>query len=409
MSRQLSRSEAWEKAHQIFTQVNFTAFDFDSIKESLIDYIKLYFPEDFSDYIESSEFIAILEMFAYVGELLSYRIDMNAHENFITTAQRKESILRLAKLISYKASRNIPARGLVKLTSITTTETVIDSSGRNLAGTQIFWNDVNNPDWKEQFLLVMNRVLEQEFGTVSPNERVQVDDVLLELYTLNNNPISTNGRSVLPFNTGVDGENIPMEVVPVTLTQDGPEERRPEMNAKMSFLYANDGLGDSSATTGFVMLVKQGTLAFSNHTFDGLTPNQTVDINTNNINDTDVWLNNINPDTNVILTNDPYAEITPHLTDESTRYGEWAEVDLANAQNIIFNTSKNRRKFEVETLDNDNIRLIFGDGEFSDIPSGSFHLWYRTSANKNLYISKNSITDQSITASANSNNPAFSA
>ena len=60
MARQLSRAEAWERAHQVFTQVNFNAFDYSTIKESLLDYVKLYYPEDFNDYIESSEFIAIL-------------------------------------------------------------------------------------------------------------------------------------------------------------------------------------------------------------------------------------------------------------------------------------------------------------------------------------------------------------
>jgi hypothetical protein len=149
MARQISRAEAWETAHEIFTQVNFNAFDFNTIKDSLLDYVKLYYPEDFNDYIESSEFIAILELFAYVGELLAYRLDLNAHENFITTAERKESILRIAKMLSYKVSRNIPARGLVKITSVQTSESVLDSNGADISGRKIIWNDLNNNDWKE--------------------------------------------------------------------------------------------------------------------------------------------------------------------------------------------------------------------------------------------------------------------
>lgn len=396
MTRQISRAEAWERAHEVFTQVNFNAFDFSTIKESLLDYTKLYFPEDFNDYIESSEFIAILELFAYVGELLAYRLDLNAHENFITTAQRKESVLRLAKLIAYKASRNIPARGLVKLTSIQTTETILDSAGRNLAGRRIFWNDANNPNWKEQFLLIVNRVLEQEFGTVDPSERVQVDDVLFELYTLNNNPLSSGNRGVFPYSTVAgSGDSVPMELVPVQLSDSGPSERRPELNSKFSLLYANDGLGDSSDTTGFMMFTKQGTLAFRTQTFDGVTPNQTFDLVIDNINETDLWVNNVNPETGEVLIQDPYAEILPHLVSDDLRYGEWVEVDLANAQNIIFNTNRNRHKYEVETLDDDQVRLVFGDGEFSDIPSGTFQIWYRTSANQNLFIERNSVIDRS--------------
>ncbi len=155
MANEISRAEAWTRAHEVFTRVNFNAFDFNTIKESLLDYMKLYFPEDFNDYIESSEFVAILELFAYVGEILAYRLDLNAHENFITTAERKESILRLAKLLSYRASRNIPARGLVKITGIQTTEQVIDAQGNNLSNTNIVWNDLNNQNWKEQFIPVL--------------------------------------------------------------------------------------------------------------------------------------------------------------------------------------------------------------------------------------------------------------
>lgn len=396
MAREISKAEAWERAHEVFTRVNFSAFDYTTIKESLLDYVKLYYPEDFNDYIESSEFIVLLELFAYVGELMSYRLDMNAHENFITTAQRKESILRLAKLISYKASRNLPARGLVKITSVQTTETVIDSSGRNLAGRRVFWNDTNNSNWKEQFFLIINRVLEQEFGTVGPNERVQVDDVLFELYTLNNNPLNNKEKTVVSYSTTIGtGEAVPMELVPVDLTENGPEEKRPEINAKFSILYASDGLGDSSDTTGFMMFTKQGTLTYSTKSFDGITPNQTFDIEVDNINDIDLWLNNVNPDTKEIISNDPYADLLPHLTSDDLRYGEWLEVDLAHAQNIMFNTNRNRHKFEVETLDRDRVRIIFGDGEFSDIPSGTFHIWYRTSANKDLYIERSNVINKS--------------
>ena len=305
MTRIVSRAESWERAYEAFQQINFAGFDFNTIKESMLDYIKLYFPEDFNDYIESSEFIAVLELFAYLAELYAYRLDINAHENFITVAQRKESILRLAKLVSYQASRNIPARGLVKITSIQTTETVFDSSGRNLANRKITWNDSNNFDWKEQFFLVMNRVLEQEFGTVAPDERVQVDDVLFELYSWNNNPLVSTGKSVFSFASTAAGQSYPMELVPTTLTDSGPEEKRPESNAQFTLLYGSDGLGDGSNNTGFLIYTKQGEIQRREQTFDGITPNQTFDLEINNINNTDIWLNNIDPDTKEILEEDP--------------------------------------------------------------------------------------------------------
>ena len=179
MSRIIARAESWERTYQAFQNVNFAAFDYNTVKRSLIDYIKLYFPETFNDFIESSEFIAIVEMFAYIAELVAYRLDVTAHENFISTAQRKDSILRLAKLVSYSASRALPARGLVKITSVSTTETVIDSQGVDLSGRVIRWNDATNARWKEQFTSVMNRALQQDIGAVSPTDRFQVQDVLV--------------------------------------------------------------------------------------------------------------------------------------------------------------------------------------------------------------------------------------
>lgn len=403
MAREISRAEAYERAHEVFSRINFNSFDYNSIKESLLDYVKLYFPEDFNDYIESSEFIAILEMFAYIGELLAYRVDMNAHENFITTAQRKESILRLARLISYTPTRNIPNRGLVKITSVNTTDTIFDSQSRNISGRTILWNDPNNTDWKEQFLLIMNRVMVQDFGTVAPEDRTQVDDVLLELYTLNNNPLASASSATFPFSVNVSGQTLPMELVPIQLTENGPQEKRPELNAKFTLMYGSDGLGDSSDTTGFLMFAKQGTLQRQQRFFDGITPNQTLDIAIENINDTDVFMNNVDPDTRQIISVDPFADALPHLTSTDVRYGEWVELDLSGGQNILFNTNGNRRKYEVETLDKDQIRLIFGDGEFSDIPNGSFDIWFRTSANQNISIPRNAASD--VTASFSYNDP----
>ena len=106
-------AENWERAYDAFQQVNFKAWDFDSIKQSMLDYMKLYYPEDFNDYIESSDLVAIIELFAYLGELLAYRIDLNTHENFLATAERKESVIRLARFLSYNPSRNIPALRIV--------------------------------------------------------------------------------------------------------------------------------------------------------------------------------------------------------------------------------------------------------------------------------------------------------
>jgi hypothetical protein len=382
--RLLNSAEVWEKAYQAFQQVNFSAWDFNTIKQSLVDYLKLYHSEDFNDFIESGELIAYVELFAYLGELIAYRLDLDAHENFITVANRKESVLRLAKLLSYNASRNIPARGLVKVMSIATTEVVFDSSGTNLANKIIYWNDSNNTNWKEQFILVLNRIFEQNFGTVLPSDRVQVQDVVFELYGLNNQPLT---NQVIPYNITVSGTQYPMELVSAELDQNGPLEKRPRLNQIINLLYLNDGLGDSSDNTGFFFFTKQGSLQRTITTFDGVTPNQIFDVAIENSNQTDVWVNNIDSTTGVIVT-----DTTSGIAAVS---GGWVPVDVENGQNILFNTNTNRNKYEIETLDGDKFRLLFGDGNFSAIPSGTFEIWSRTSANLDLVVPTSSIQNLS--------------
>ncbi len=387
MSGQISKAEGWSAVYKAYQNINFSAYDYDSVKRSLLDYIKTYHPENFNDFIENSELVAIVEVFAYISQQLAYRQDMNAHENFIALATRKQSVLQLAKYVSYNAGRNLPPRGLVKLTSVQTTEDAYDSRGNNLANKRITWNDTNNPNWKEQFFIVMNLVMDQRFGTVTPSDRVQVDDVVFELYRLKNKPAT---KGVLSYSATSSGQTYPMELVPVALNEDGPYERRPAKDSTFSILYGADGLGDASDTTGFFAFTKQGTLNKITRTFDGITPNQTITLGVNNVNDIDVWINNVDADTGLTYTD---AVIDP-LGRRLSPSGEWVQVDAANVENVIYNTNLNRNKYELETLENDDIRIIFGDGEFADVPSGTFDIWYRVSTAGENVIIQNSVVNQ---------------
>lgn len=364
-------AESWDKVYDAFQQINFTSYDYDTIKESLLQYLKIYHSEHFNDYIESSELISLLEIFAYVAELLAYRVDAVSHENFITTAQRKQSILKLARLISYTAARNVPARGLVKINSVQTSESVFDSLGNDLAGIPITWNDPNNSNWKEQFFLVINKSLTTKFG--QPQKSFQIGDVLMQQYTLKNVPASAK-NGVFAFIGGGGAERYPLEIVPINIDENGPFERSPDLNSQLSIVYAADGRGDGSDYTGFLMFTKQGTLVRTDYEILEPTANRRVEIDAINVNDTDVWLYRVDDDNRIIE--------------------NWSRVETLNEQNIAFNNNDNRKKFEVETLENDRIALIFGDGNFSDAPVGKMQIWTRVSVNENITIPKNRIVNQ---------------
>ena len=182
----LFAAEDWKVIYRSFQDADFKSYDFDTIRASMLNYISRNYPENFNDYINSSEFIAILDLLAYLGQSLSFRIDINARENFIDTATRRDSILKLANMLSYKPKRNVPARGLMKLTAIQTDEPVTDSIGNNLSNTEIKWNDPNNPNWYEQFIIVLNASLisTNKFG--KPTSSATINSLQNDIYTLNN-------------------------------------------------------------------------------------------------------------------------------------------------------------------------------------------------------------------------------
>lgn len=372
----LYAAESWEKIYKAFSEINFVSYDYHAIKQSLLDYLKFYYPENFNDYIESSQFIALIEAFAYVSEQLAYRVDMAAHENFMSTAERKQSILRLAKLISYTSTRNIALRGFVKLTSVSTSEAVRDSQGNNLTNRNITWNDPNNPLWKEQFFLVMNRLLTKPFG--NPLKSFQIDDTVFQQYEITNKlKNNTIQNGVFPFNINVSDESLRFEVVPADIDEAGVFERNPNELGYFSILYADDGFGDGSDTTGFLMFVKQGQLLKLPYNFQTPLPNRVLDIDVQNINDTDVWVQEVDSVGKVLST--------------------WQAVPTVNAQNIYFNGIKNHQKYEVQALEADRARIIFGDGDFADMPVGLFNIWARVSANRSdLIVQKSKIVDQSM-------------
>lgn len=380
-SPMLYAAESWEKIYIAFEEVNFTAYDYDSIKLSLIDYLKLNYPENFNDYHEASLMIALAEMFAYTAEQISYRVDLSVHEVLMPTAQRKQSILALAKLISYTASRNLPLRGLVKINSVTTSETINDSQGNSLTNRIIKWNDPNNSLWKEQFHTVINKVMTQPFG--APFKSFQIDNTIFQQYEIQNvletdtERQSSFNNGVIKFKTAINGLDLDFELVPSDVDQSGIFERSPNPNAYFTVLYADDGYGDSSDTTGFMMYLKQGILSKLNYVFDSKQPNRILNVDVANVNDVDVWVQQV----------DEQGVITT----------EWEAVPNVAGQNLAFNGIANSTKYEIETLENDKINLIFGDGDFAEIPTGIFNIWVRSSASGSVQVQKNEIVDRTVT------------
>ena len=90
------------------TPINYTARDFDSIKDELVQYAKRYYPETFRDFNQASFGALMLDMVSYVGDNLSFYLDYQANESFFDTATERTNIIRHSKQMGYKF-RGTPA------------------------------------------------------------------------------------------------------------------------------------------------------------------------------------------------------------------------------------------------------------------------------------------------------------
>jgi len=125
-------AEDWKRIYQSFRNADFQSYDFENLRRVMVNYIRENYPEDFNDYIESSEYLALIDLIAFLGQSIAFRIDLNARDNFLELAERRESVLRLAQLLSYNPKRNIAGSGLLKFTTVSTSQNVYDSNGRLL-------------------------------------------------------------------------------------------------------------------------------------------------------------------------------------------------------------------------------------------------------------------------------------
>ncbi len=359
-------AEDWRKIYQAFQQADFKSYDFETLRRTMVSYLRENYPDDFNDFVESSEYVALIDLIAYIAQALSFRVDLNARENFLETAERRNSVLRLARLINYNAKRNRPATGLLKVDSISTTQTVNDSSGANLADQTIIWNDSANSNYRQQFTAILNAANQtgQLFG--SPREKKTIGSVDTEVYTLSSNQ---SDLPIYQFAKDIGGTSRVFEVVPSSINDsDSIYESAPVPGTGLTYTFRNDGAGDSSNNTGYFFLFKQGTMENTEFTVDTAITNFVRSFTTSNVNDTDVWLYKL----------DQFGQI----------FEQWTKVPSLSGNNAIYNSlSKDERNiFNVVSKADDTIDLVFGDGNFSNLPLGTFRTYYRVSDNAKYAI-----------------------
>ena len=345
----------WKAIYQTFQQADLRSYDYETLRKTFIDYLRIYYPETYNDYIESSEFIALLDVMAFMGQGLAFRNDLNARENFMDTAERRDSVIKLANLVSYTPKRNLESQGYLKVTSIKTTQNVSDINGFNLSNTVVLWNDPANPNWLEQYNTIINAALINTQRVGVPGNSAQILGVKTDEYTLQ---IPAGSLPVIPFSSNVNGLTMNFELCSVTTVgEDYVYELPPAPTNRFNMLYRNDKLGYGSPNTGFFFYFKQGSLTNFDFVLQNQIANQVIDIDIQGVNNTDTWLYQI--------------------SQANGAFGPWTQVENVYANAYLQTQNSIRKIFSVGSRFNDQVSYIFGDGVFGEIPVGNFRAYVR--------------------------------
>ena len=76
--------------------------DFSTLRQSLINYSRTYFPTTYTDFTPASPGMLFMEQAAYIGDVLSFYLDNQIQENFLQYARQPNNLYELAYMFGYK-------------------------------------------------------------------------------------------------------------------------------------------------------------------------------------------------------------------------------------------------------------------------------------------------------------------
>jgi|TARA_E500000178_G_scaffold352807_1_gene417080 hypothetical protein len=82
-------------------QIQYLNKDFDGFKQKLLEFAQIYYPDTYNDFSDTSAGLMLIEMAAYVGDVLAYYGDNQVQENFVEFAKQRDNLLSLAYTHGY--------------------------------------------------------------------------------------------------------------------------------------------------------------------------------------------------------------------------------------------------------------------------------------------------------------------
>ena len=94
-------------------EIRYLSKDFAGFRDSLIQHAKTYFPSTYNDFSDASLGMMLIEMSAYVGDVLSYYMDDQIKETMLMNATQRDSVVQMAQSLGYKPKPSVPATTLL--------------------------------------------------------------------------------------------------------------------------------------------------------------------------------------------------------------------------------------------------------------------------------------------------------
>ena len=94
---------------EIKKDISYLGKDFNQFRKNLIDFAQQYFPTTYTDFNQAGPGSLFLEMSAYVGDVLSYYMDINLRESLLDQATERTNIFDIAKNLGYTPKNAVPA------------------------------------------------------------------------------------------------------------------------------------------------------------------------------------------------------------------------------------------------------------------------------------------------------------
>ena len=83
-------------------KINYLSRDFTSIKSQLLEHARRYYPETFKDFSDAGFGALMIDAVSYVGDLLSFYVDYQANESFLSTAIEYDNIIKHGDAVGFK-------------------------------------------------------------------------------------------------------------------------------------------------------------------------------------------------------------------------------------------------------------------------------------------------------------------